>query len=30
MNPDDIVAMFQREHETFAGVIKVMGIQKSN
>jgi tripartite-type tricarboxylate transporter receptor subunit TctC len=30
MNPEDIVAMFQREHDTFAGVIKVMGIQKSN
>jgi hypothetical protein len=30
MNPDEIVAMFQHEHETFAGVIKVVGIQKSN
>jgi tripartite-type tricarboxylate transporter receptor subunit TctC len=30
MNPEDIVPMFQREHDTFAGVIKVMGIQKSN
>jgi tripartite-type tricarboxylate transporter receptor subunit TctC len=30
MNTDDIVAMFQREHQTFADVIKVMGIQKSN
>jgi tripartite-type tricarboxylate transporter receptor subunit TctC len=30
MSQDQIEAMFQNEHETFAGVIKILGIQKSN
>jgi tripartite-type tricarboxylate transporter receptor subunit TctC len=30
MGQDQIEVMFQKEHETFAGVIKIMGIEKSN
>jgi len=30
MTGDQIEAMFQREHETFAGVIKIVGIQTNN
>jgi tripartite-type tricarboxylate transporter receptor subunit TctC len=30
MTEDQIKAMFQKEHETFASVIKIMGIEKSN
>jgi hypothetical protein len=30
MTEDQIEAMFQKEHETFAGVIKIMGIEKNN
>jgi tripartite-type tricarboxylate transporter receptor subunit TctC len=30
MGGDQIEAMFQKEHETFASVIKIMGIEKSN
>ena len=30
MAGDQIEAMFEKEHETFAGVIKILGIEKSN
>jgi tripartite-type tricarboxylate transporter receptor subunit TctC len=30
MGEDQIETMFQKEHETFASVIKIMGIEKSN
>jgi hypothetical protein len=30
MGEDQIETMFHKEHETYASVIKIMGIEKSN
>ena len=30
MSGDQITAMFQKEHEVFAGVIKIVGVQTNN